>query len=51
MESVYDNVTVKVEAWRRALDLVFLLLQTDAEIITGFDAEKKDIQSNSFVFL
>ncbi|NXP55440.1 BBS12 protein, partial [Heliornis fulica] len=32
---VYDNVTAKVEAWRRALDLVLLVLQTDAEIITG----------------
>ncbi|KAL1261596.1 hypothetical protein QQF64_006861 [Cirrhinus molitorella] len=33
--SVYDNVTVKSEAWRRALDLVFLVLQSDTEIITG----------------
>ncbi|XP_052471505.1 Bardet-Biedl syndrome 12 protein [Carassius gibelio] len=32
---VYDNVTVKTEAWRRALDLVFLVLQSDTEIITG----------------
>uniref|UniRef100_K7FZ59 Bardet-Biedl syndrome 12 n=1 Tax=Pelodiscus sinensis TaxID=13735 RepID=K7FZ59_PELSI len=32
---IYDNVTSKVEAWRRALDLVLLVLQTDAEIITG----------------
>ncbi|XP_073677183.1 Bardet-Biedl syndrome 12 protein [Garra rufa] len=32
---VYDNVTVKSEAWRRALDLVFLVLQSDTEIITG----------------
>lgn len=32
---VYDNVTAKIEAWRRALDLVLLVLQTDAEIITG----------------
>ncbi|KFQ13071.1 Bardet-Biedl syndrome 12 protein, partial [Leptosomus discolor] len=32
---VYDNVTAKTEAWRRALDLVLLMLQTDAEIITG----------------
>ncbi|XP_060102803.1 Bardet-Biedl syndrome 12 protein [Heteronotia binoei] len=32
---VYDNVMVKIEAWRRALDLVLLVLQTDAEIITG----------------
>ncbi|XP_009886195.1 PREDICTED: Bardet-Biedl syndrome 12 protein [Charadrius vociferus] len=32
---VYDNVTAKTEAWRRALDLVLLVLRTDAEIITG----------------
>uniref|UniRef100_A0A674B7X2 Uncharacterized protein n=1 Tax=Salmo trutta TaxID=8032 RepID=A0A674B7X2_SALTR len=29
---VYDNVTLKLEAWRKALDFVFLVLQT--EIIT-----------------
>ncbi|XP_036914474.1 Bardet-Biedl syndrome 12 protein [Sturnira hondurensis] len=32
---VYDTVTPKVEAWRRALDLVLLVLQTDSEIVTG----------------
>ncbi|NWT57418.1 BBS12 protein, partial [Erythrocercus mccallii] len=32
---VCDNVVAKKEAWRRALDLVLLVLQTDAEIITG----------------
>lgn len=32
---IYDNLSVKLQAWRRALDLVFLVLQTDAEIITG----------------
>ncbi|XP_039510971.1 Bardet-Biedl syndrome 12 protein isoform X2 [Pimephales promelas] len=32
---VYDNMTVKTEAWRRALDLVLLVLQSDTEIITG----------------
>lgn len=32
---VCDNVVAKTEAWRRALDLVLLVLQTDAEIITG----------------
>ncbi|NXY20622.1 BBS12 protein, partial [Atrichornis clamosus] len=32
---VCDNVAAKTEAWRRALDLVLLVLQTDAEIITG----------------
>ncbi|XP_067314170.1 Bardet-Biedl syndrome 12 protein isoform X2 [Pseudorasbora parva] len=34
-DGVYDNVTVKSEAWRRALDLVFIVLQSDTEIITG----------------
>lgn len=34
-ETIYENVTVKQEAWRKALDLVFLVLQTDVEIITG----------------
>ncbi|KAG7271464.1 hypothetical protein CRUP_016366 [Coryphaenoides rupestris] len=34
---VYDNLSVKVEAWRRALDLVSLVLLTDAEVITGVD--------------
>ncbi|XP_018585418.1 chaperonin-containing T-complex member BBS12 [Scleropages formosus] len=32
---VYDNMTVKLEAWRRALDLVLIVLQTDMEIIAG----------------
>ncbi|XP_076996226.1 chaperonin-containing T-complex member BBS12 isoform X1 [Tamandua tetradactyla] len=32
---VFDVVTPKIEAWRRALDLVLLVLQTDSEIITG----------------
>ncbi|NWV68774.1 BBS12 protein, partial [Malurus elegans] len=32
---VFDNVSAKTEAWRRALDLVLLVLQTDTEIITG----------------
>ncbi|KAF2977646.1 hypothetical protein EK904_010751 [Melospiza melodia maxima] len=32
---VCDNVAAKTEAWRRALDLVLLVLQTDAEIVTG----------------
>ncbi|XP_048189312.1 Bardet-Biedl syndrome 12 protein [Perognathus longimembris pacificus] len=31
---VYDAVTPKLEAWRRALDLVLLVLQTDSEIVT-----------------
>ncbi|XP_014854214.1 PREDICTED: Bardet-Biedl syndrome 12 protein [Poecilia mexicana] len=33
--NIYDNLSVKQEAWRKALDLVLLVLQTDAEIITG----------------
>ncbi|XP_061582110.1 Bardet-Biedl syndrome 12 protein [Cololabis saira] len=32
---IWDNLSVKQEAWRKALDLVFLVLQTDAEVITG----------------
>lgn len=32
---ICDNLSVKLEAWRKALDLVFLVLQTDAEVITG----------------
>ncbi|XP_030048578.1 chaperonin-containing T-complex member BBS12 isoform X2 [Microcaecilia unicolor] len=32
---IYDNVTPKVEAWHQALDLTLLVLQTDAEILTG----------------
>uniref|UniRef100_A0A146PAG2 Bardet-Biedl syndrome 12 n=1 Tax=Fundulus heteroclitus TaxID=8078 RepID=A0A146PAG2_FUNHE len=36
---IYDNLSVKQEAWTRALDLVFLVLQTDAEIITGTGPE------------
>ncbi|XP_005069753.1 Bardet-Biedl syndrome 12 protein [Mesocricetus auratus] len=35
VQKVYDTVTPKTEAWRRALDLVLLVLQTDSEIITG----------------
>ncbi|NXA51898.1 BBS12 protein, partial [Nothocercus julius] len=51
--SVYDNVAAKVEAWRRALDLVLLVLQTDAEIITGPERNRlsnSDV-SSEFVFL
>nr|XP_023646281.1 Bardet-Biedl syndrome 12 protein [Paramormyrops kingsleyae]XP_023646282.1 Bardet-Biedl syndrome 12 protein [Paramormyrops kingsleyae]XP_023646283.1 Bardet-Biedl syndrome 12 protein [Paramormyrops kingsleyae]XP_023646284.1 Bardet-Biedl syndrome 12 protein [Paramormyrops kingsleyae] len=36
--AIYDNVTVKLEAWRRALDLVLTVLQTDVEIITGISS-------------
>uniref|UniRef100_A0A665VW10 Bardet-Biedl syndrome 12 n=1 Tax=Echeneis naucrates TaxID=173247 RepID=A0A665VW10_ECHNA len=43
--TIYDNVSVKQEAWRKALDLVFLVLQTDAEIITGIDQ-----RTDGFIF-
>ncbi|KAG8511213.1 Bardet-Biedl syndrome 12 protein [Galemys pyrenaicus] len=33
--AVLDAVTPKLEAWRRALDLVLLVLQTDSEVVTG----------------
>lgn len=36
---IYDSLSVKQEAWRRALDLVLLVLQADAEVITGVDPE------------
>uniref|UniRef100_A0ACB8E8C5 Uncharacterized protein n=1 Tax=Sphaerodactylus townsendi TaxID=933632 RepID=A0ACB8E8C5_9SAUR len=50
---VYDNVMAKTEAWRRALDLVLLVLQTDAEIITGPKREQllKSQVSSELVFL
>ncbi|XP_010898994.1 Bardet-Biedl syndrome 12 protein homolog [Esox lucius] len=48
-EKVYDNVTVKLEAWRKALDLVFLVLQTDIEIITGIDPAQVESKSNVVV--
>ncbi|NXK13128.1 BBS12 protein, partial [Herpetotheres cachinnans] len=50
---VYDNVTAKIEAWRRALDLVLLVLQTDAEIITGPKRNQllNSHVSNEFMFL
>ncbi len=43
---IYDNLSVKQEAWRKALDLVFLILQTDAEIITGIDQTTDGAQEN-----
>ncbi|XP_056137560.1 Bardet-Biedl syndrome 12 protein [Lampris incognitus] len=46
---VYDNLSVKVEAWRKALDLVFLVLQTDAEVITGVDPKTAGAQENLFL--
>ncbi|NXD78583.1 BBS12 protein, partial [Halcyon senegalensis] len=50
---VYDNVTAKTEAWRRALDLVLLVLQTDAEIITGLKRDQllNSRVSSEFMFL
>ncbi|NWQ78461.1 BBS12 protein, partial [Columbina picui] len=51
--NVYDNVTAKTEAWRRALDLVLLVLQTDAEIITGPKRNQllNSHKSSEFMFL
>ncbi|RVE67640.1 hypothetical protein OJAV_G00105190 [Oryzias javanicus] len=41
---VYDNLSVKQDAWRRALDLVLLVLQTDEEVVSGLDQKmEKDI--------
>ncbi|KAF7252834.1 Bardet-Biedl syndrome 12 protein [Varanus komodoensis] len=50
---VCDNVTAKVEAWRRALDVVLLVLQTDAEIITGPKRDQllKSGTAEEFLFL
>ncbi|XP_074849452.1 chaperonin-containing T-complex member BBS12 isoform X2 [Carettochelys insculpta] len=50
---IFDNVTPKVEAWRRALDLVLLVLQTDTEIITGPQRNQllNSCISSEFIFL
>ncbi|NXW58917.1 BBS12 protein, partial [Eurystomus gularis] len=50
---VYDNVRAKTEAWRRALDLVLLVLQADAEIITGPKRNQllNSCVSSEFMFL
>ncbi|NXL98971.1 BBS12 protein, partial [Tyrannus savana] len=50
---VCDNVTAKTEAWRRALDVVLLVLQTDAEIITGPGRNEllNSPESSEFMFL
>lgn len=49
---VYDTVTPKTEAWRRALDLVLLVLQTDSEIITGLEHTQINSQElNRVLFL
>lgn len=45
---VYDNVIPKLEAWRRALHLVLIVLQSDAEIITGSAACKQLIKGDFF---
>lgn len=47
---IYDNLSVKQEAWRKALDLVLLVLQTDAEIVTGVD-QKTEITHENLVLL
>lgn len=43
---IYDNLSVKQEAWRKALDVVFLVLQTDAEIVTGMDQKTDNAREN-----
>nr|XP_033794299.1 Bardet-Biedl syndrome 12 protein [Geotrypetes seraphini]XP_033794307.1 Bardet-Biedl syndrome 12 protein [Geotrypetes seraphini]XP_033794316.1 Bardet-Biedl syndrome 12 protein [Geotrypetes seraphini] len=52
---IYDSVTPKLEAWRQALDLTLLVLQTDAEILTGSWTSKQLLSSrrsvNEFVLL
>ncbi|XP_074084455.1 chaperonin-containing T-complex member BBS12 [Macrotis lagotis] len=49
--SVYDVVTPKIEAWRRALDLVLLVLQTDAEIISGAEYTQLNSQESDELLL
>ncbi|XP_029443007.1 Bardet-Biedl syndrome 12 protein isoform X2 [Rhinatrema bivittatum] len=52
---IYDNVTPKLEAWRRALDLTMLVLQTDAEILTGSwtlkQLKNSERSANEFILL
>ncbi|XP_031232506.1 Bardet-Biedl syndrome 12 protein [Mastomys coucha] len=49
---IYDTVTPKIEAWRRALDLVLLVLQTDSEIITGLvHTQMNSQESDGVLFL
>ncbi|KAM4595904.1 chaperonin-containing T-complex member BBS12 [Polymixia lowei] len=43
---VCDVLCVKLAAWRKAVDLVLLVLQTDAEVITGMDPKTADAQEN-----
>ncbi|XP_026185930.1 chaperonin-containing T-complex member BBS12 [Mastacembelus armatus] len=40
---IYDNLSVKQEVWRKALDVVFLVLQTDAEVITGVAQKSENL--------
>ncbi|XP_074131074.1 chaperonin-containing T-complex member BBS12 [Sminthopsis crassicaudata] len=51
LSKVYDVVTPKMEAWRRALDLVLLVLQTDAEIITGAEYTQLNSQETEELLL
>lgn len=49
---VYDVVSPKIEAWRRALDLVLLVLQADSEVITGLGPTRiKPQEAEGFAFL
>lgn len=43
---IYDSLSVKQESFRKALDLVFLVLQADAEVITGVDQKTDDAQGS-----
>ncbi|XP_068136262.1 Bardet-Biedl syndrome 12 protein [Hyperolius riggenbachi] len=53
--TVYDNLVPKLEAWRSALHLVLMVLQSDAEIITGSAPHTKmakaDFVTNKPAFL
>ncbi|CAK7316540.1 Bardet-Biedl syndrome 12 protein [Vulpes lagopus] len=50
--SIYDIIIPKIEAWRRALDLVLLVLQTDSEIITGLGhTQLNSHETEGFLFL
>ncbi|KAM9357144.1 chaperonin-containing T-complex member BBS12 [Symphorus nematophorus] len=48
--TIYENLSVKQEAWRKALDLVFLILQADAEVITGIE-QKTDCAQENLIML
>lgn len=47
---VYDSFSVKREAWRRALDLVLLVLLADTEVITGIE-QKTDGSQDTLMLL